>query len=97
MTVGANDDDSYQYTIGSGDVPTILWMAAGDPMLIGTPAGVFKAFGGNASKAAITSTSITVRRQTSVGAAPRLPATVESDLFYLQKEASPNSIRHLGR
>lgn len=84
MTVGTNDDDAYQYTIGASEVCTILWMASGDPMLLGTPSGVFKAFGGNATKSAITPSSIAVRLQTSVGAAPILPVTVENDLFYLQ-------------
>lgn len=83
LTVGVNDDDAYQYTIGANEVCSILWLAPGDPALIGTPSGVFKVFG-SGTNAAITPTSVTVRLQTSVPAAPISPVTIESELFYLQ-------------
>lgn len=91
MTEGTKDDDSYVFQLGSGEVPSILWFASGDVLLIGTPSGVFKAFGGS-NKGGITPTNVAVKLQTAVGAASVFPATVESNAFYLQ-----NSRRKLRR
>lgn len=93
MSEGVNDDDSFVFQIGSGEVPTILWMESGDILLLGTPSGVFKVYGGGSTKSAMTPTNITVRLQTAVPAASVAPITVENDIFYLQ--SSRTKLRHL--
>ena len=82
MTTGSNDADAFVYTIASGRVNAINWLAAGEDLLIGTNGAEFRATGGQNG---ITPTEISIRRQTTQGCAYIMPAVVDAVLLYVQK------------
>ncbi len=83
MTDGTEDDDSFVYQIGGDKVPTILWFAALDSLIIGTAGGEFKVIGGQES--GLTPTNVFVRRQTAHGSKNISPVEVENSALFIQK------------
>ncbi len=83
MTDGTEDDDSFIYQIGGDKVPTILWFAALDSLIVGTAGGEFKVIGGQDS--GITPTNVFVRRQTAHGTKNISPVEVENSALFIQK------------
>ncbi|MCC8190519.1 MAG: hypothetical protein LIP77_07785, partial [Planctomycetes bacterium] len=67
------DDDSYSYTLSSGEMNEIYWALPLNEILFGTSGGEFKAGGGGY---AITPTNVNARAQSFYGCAPVQPVIV---------------------
>jgi len=77
------DDDALNFTLAADDVNAIRWISAGgDTMVIGTEGGQWIP---SSSGAVITPTDITVRRQTTKGAANLQPVRIDSTVLFIQK------------
>ena len=80
---GTNDDDSFQYEIGSQDLNTIFWMVPGKSLVLGCDNGEFVVSGSNSTEA-ITPTNIRVVRQTSYGSARHRPQKIGESILFVQ-------------
>ena len=83
MTPGVEDEDGVAFTLGSNQVNKILWLSAGDQLMIGTTGGEFVMFGGNDS--AITPTNVTVRRKSPHGSTSAAPINVSNAALFIQR------------
>ena len=68
MTTGTNADDAMVYTIASNQVNKIRYLKAVRTLLIGTTGGEFSV-SADGTDAAVTPTNVTIKRQSSFGAA----------------------------
>jgi len=84
MTTGTNADDAMVYTIASNQVNAIRYMKAVRTLVIGTTGGEFtvSADGTNAS---VTPTNVTIKKQSSFGAANVDAIPAGNAILFLQK------------
>lgn len=82
--VGTNDDDSYQYTLGSDQLNKILWLNSGRVLLIGTDYGEFS-MSGTRIYESITPTNVRVARQTNTGSTVHRPIRISEKVFFTEK------------
>lgn len=85
MTVGTDDDDAFVFTLASGKVNVIIWLASTERgLILGTAGSEFTAEGGNGE--AITPTNILVRNRTRHGSREVVqPVAVGGTTLFLQK------------
>lgn len=79
-TVG--DDNGLAWTISSGDVNPILWMAEQRNLVIGTNGGEWIV---SSDGPILTPTDTVVRRQSAIGSARIAPLVVESRILFVQR------------
>jgi hypothetical protein len=83
FTAGANDDDSYEYTINSDQVNSIRWLSAGKSLVIGTTGGEFL-MSASSREEAITPSSVKVVRQSEYGSAYITPIRTNGVVLFVQ-------------
>ena len=83
MSPGANDDDAWVYTIGSGEQSAIRWLASLDALGIGTEAGELTATGN--SDQAITPTSVRIKSRTTYGSNGVKPVRLGTGVAFTQR------------
>ncbi|MEO0498980.1 MAG: hypothetical protein AAF205_00285 [Pseudomonadota bacterium] len=82
---GSADDDSFDFTLDSDRVNTILWsVPSRDTLLIGTQGGVWTVAAPNQANG-FSSSNIEARRQSQVGCHTRPPAIVDQDVFFINR------------
>lgn len=85
FTTGTNDDDGLRFTIASSKVNKILWLTSTDRLLLVGTFGTEIKVTGATSEAAITPTSITVRRINGIGVANVPPLNEHDAILYIQR------------
>ena len=84
MTTGTNADDAMVYTIASNQVNKIRYLKAVGTLLIGTTGGEFSVTA-DGTDAAVTPTNITIKRQSSFGAANVDAQPAGNAVLFLQR------------
>jgi len=84
MTTGTNADDAMVYTIASNQVNKIRYLKAVRTLLIGTTGGEFSV-SADGTDAAVTPTNITIKRQSSFGAANVDAQPAGNAVLFLQR------------
>ena len=84
MTAGTNADDAMVYTIASNQVNAIRYMKAVRTLVVGTTGGEFTV-SADGTDAAVTPTNITIKRQSSFGAANVDAIPAGNAILFLQK------------
>ncbi len=84
MTTGTNADDAMVYTIASNQVNAIRYMKAVRTLVIGTTGGEFTV-SADGTDASITPTNVTIKRQSSFGAANVDAIPAGNAILFLQK------------
>ena len=84
MTTGTNADDAMVYTIASNQVNKIRYLKAVRTLLIGTTGGEFSVTA-DGTDAAVTPTNITIKRQSSFGAANVDAQPAGNAVLFLQR------------
>ena len=84
FTPGVGDDDPIAFTLAAERVNAILWMSAGQSLMIGTTGGEWRMRGASAD-AAITPGTVQVKRQTTYGGAAMAPVRVGAAVLFLQR------------
>ena len=84
MTTGTNADDAMVYTIASNQVNAIRYMKAVRTLVVGTTGGEFTV-SADGTDASITPTNITIKRQSSFGAANVDAIPAGNAILFLQK------------
>ena len=84
MTTGTNADDAMVYTIASNQVNKIRYLKAVRTLLIGTTGGEFSV-SADGTDAAVTPTNITIKRQSSHGAANVDAQPAGNAVLFLQR------------
>ena len=92
MTTGTNADDAMVYTIASNQVNKIRYLKAVRTLLIGTTGGEFSV-SADGTDAAVTPTNVTIKRQSSFGAANVDAQPAGNAVLFLQ--AAKRKIREL--
>lgn len=90
---GANDDDSLNYTLGSGQVNAIRWMMPGKVMAIGTAGGSFTLSSGSDAQP-LTPSNVVVRRDVTYGSDTILPSQIGNFVYFVQRNS--RNIREFG-
>ena len=81
FTLGANDNDSYIYTVSSNEDNSIKWMhGTANALIIATEGSIFIATGGNTG---ITTKNVSISELPSYGANTIQPLSVGYALFYI--------------
>lgn len=80
--MGANDDDAMHLSLMGSDQSRICWMCAARQLLVGTTDGEWVLVSGNGG--ALTPTSVSLRRQSSVGSDPIPARAVENTVLFVQ-------------
>lgn len=80
------DDDALEFTLASGRIDAIQWVAPFGDLLLGTSGGEYKAIG--ADQGVITPTSINVREQSYWGSARLQPLIIGSSILHAQRQGS---------
>jgi len=93
MTTGVDDADGFQFTIASGLVNVIRWLAAARKLLMGTIGGEWWMSGGGADDA-LTPTNVKVRQDSALGSANVRSIQVGNKHLFLQRPG--RTIRALG-
>lgn len=84
FTQGTNDDDGYEYTIGSNRRNRIRWISAfADVAVIGTQGGHFELTGAGTTTG-VTPSNVQINRTTSKGCANLQPVNVDNVILYLR-------------
>jgi len=84
MTTGTNADDAMVYTIASNQVNKIRYLKAVRTLLIGTTGGEFSV-SADGTDAAVTPTNVTIKRQSSHGAANVDAQPAGNAILFLQR------------
>jgi hypothetical protein len=84
MTTGTNADDAMVYTIASNQVNKIRYLKAVRTLLIGTTGGEFSV-SADGTDAAVTPTNVTIKRQSSFGAANVDAQPAGNAVLFLQR------------
>ena len=84
MTAGTNADDAMVYTIASNQVNAIRYMKAVRTLVVGTTGGEFTV-SADGTDAAVTPTNVTIKRQSSFGAANVDAIPAGNAILFLQK------------
>lgn len=84
MTAGTNADDAMIYTIASNQVNAIRYLKSQRTLIVGTTGGEFTV-SADGTDAAITPTNITIKRQSSYGAANVDAQPAGNAVLFLQK------------
>ena len=79
------DDDPYEFTIASGSIDAINWMASFGELLLGTGSAEYQASGGND---AITPSNIQVKQQSYWGSAKIPPLIIGNSVLHVQKQGA---------
>ena len=85
LALGTNDDDAVEFTISSGQVDRIRWIAGARGLMIGTAGREVIAAGGNDSP--ITPSNIQVKSDTGHGSAAMAPIKVGSPILFVTRSA----------
>lgn len=94
MTVGTNAGDAFIYAIASDKVNAIRWLKPiGKSLQMGTLGATFSLSSGS-DALAVTPTNVSVKRDTTYGAANILPETIGSFIYYVERDL--NHLRELG-
>lgn len=94
MTVGTDAGDAYIYTIASDKVNAVRWLKPiGKSLQMGTLGATFSLSSGN-DALAITPTNVSIKRDTTYGAANILPETIGNFIYYVGRDL--NHLRELG-
>jgi hypothetical protein len=91
FTPGVGDDDAFYYTLASGKVDLILWLASTKVLLIGTQGCEYVAKGGSDNP--ITPSNIDVKSEATHGSSLLQPLRIGSCILFLQ--TSGKKIREL--
>ncbi len=81
---GVNSGDAFMYEISSEYANDILWVIGLNGLLIGTPTAIYLMQGGEAG---ITSTTVSVTKQSQYGTADVKPVLVGSSVIYVSQNA----------
>lgn len=81
--VGSNDDDALHLSLASDNQSEICWMCAARELLIGTTDSEWVL--ASSAGAALTASTVTFRRQSSVGSAGMPPHAVENTVLFIQR------------
>jgi hypothetical protein len=90
---GAEDDDSLNYTIGSGQVNAIKWMMPGKVMAIGTAGGSFTLSSGSDAQP-LTPSNVVVRRDVTYGSDDIVPVQIGNFVYFVQRNS--RTLREFG-
>lgn len=80
------DDDALEFTLASGRIDSIQWIAAFGDLLLGTVGGEYKAIGPD--QGTITPSSINVREQSYWGSARLRPLIIGNSVLHVQRQGS---------
>lgn len=80
------DDDALEFTIASGRIDRIQWVASFGDLLIGTAGSEYKAIG--ADQGAITPSSLNVREQSYWGSVKLKPLIIGNSVLHVQRQGS---------
>ncbi len=80
------DDDALEFTLASGRIDIIQWVAAFGDLLLGTAGSEYKAIG--ADQGTITPTSINVREQSYWGSMRLRPLIIGNSVLHVQRQGS---------
>ncbi len=94
MTVGVNAGDGFVYVIASDKVNAIRWLKPSSKgLMMGTLGATFSMTSGTEG-VAITPTNVSIKRDTTYGAANILPETIGNFVYYVERDL--NHLRELG-
>jgi hypothetical protein len=79
------DDDPYEFTLASGSIDAINWMASFGELLIGTGSAEYQMTGGNDP---ITPSNVQVKAQSYWGSAQLPPLIIGNSILHVQKQGS---------
>lgn len=79
------DDDPYEFTISSGSIDAVQWMASFGDLLLGTGGVEYKAQSGDA---AITPTNIKIKAQSYWGSKAMRPLIIGNSVLHVQRQGS---------
>ena len=80
------DDDALEFTLASGRIDAIQWIAAFGDLLLGTAGAEYKAIGPDSGT--ITPSSIAVREQSFWGSARIRPLVIGNSVLHVQRQGS---------
>lgn len=80
------DDDSLEFTLASGRIDNIQWMAAFGDLLIGASGSEYKAIG--VERGTITPSSVNVREQSFWGSLKLRPLIIGNSVLHVQRQGS---------
>lgn len=80
------DDDALEFTLASGRIDTIQWIAAFGDLLIGSAGAEYKAIGPD--QGAITPSSVNVREQSYWGSSRLRPLIIGNSVLHVQRQGS---------
>lgn len=80
------DDDALEFTLASGRIDAIQWIAAFGDLLLGTAGAEYKAMGPDSGT--ITPSSINVREQSFWGSARLRPLIIGNSVLHVQRQGS---------
>lgn len=80
------DDDALEFTLASGRIDMIQWIASFGDLLIGTAGGEYKAIG--ADGGAITPKSLNIREQSYWGSMRLRPLVIGNSVLHVQRQGS---------
>lgn len=80
------DDDALEFTLASGRIDVIQWVAAFGDLLIGTAGGEYKAIG--ADQGVITPKSLNIREQSYWGSTRLRPLIIGNSVLHVQRQGS---------
>lgn len=93
FTAGANDDDSLEYTLGSGQINAIKWMMPGKVMALGTAGGSFTLSSGSDANP-LTPSNVVVRRDVTYGSDDIVPVQIGNFVYFVQRNS--RTLREFG-
>ena len=79
------DDDPYEFTLASGSIDAINWLASFGELLIGTGSAEYQMTGGNDP---ITPSNVQVKAQSYWGSAQLMPLIIGNSILHVQKQGA---------
>ena len=79
------DDDPYEFTLASGSIDAINWMASFGELLLGTGSAEYQMTGGNDP---ITPSNVQVKAQSYWGSAQLMPLIIGNSILHVQKQGA---------
>lgn len=79
------EDDPVEYTLFSGSIDAIQWIASFGDLLIGTSGAEFKVTGSHGTGSAITATDVNITTQSFFGSSSLPPIIVGSNILHAQR------------
>lgn len=80
------DDDPYEFTIASGSIDSVVWMASFGELLAGTGGAEYQLTGGNNDP--ITPSNVQVKAQSYWGSAQLMPLIIGNSILHVQKQGT---------